>query len=64
MRYVKEYPVTLKDGRIVEVRKNLTRDQARDLLARNYTEVVCSFDEMLNTPNTYRCMYSTLYVED
>lgn len=42
----------------------LERHEALDLLSRNYTENVCSFDEMLNTPNEYPCMYCTLIVMD
>lgn len=40
----------------------LDRQEARDLLSRNYTENVCSFDEMLSVPNEYPCMFCTLLV--
>ena len=40
----------------------LDREEAMDLLSRNYAENVCSFDEMLAVPNEYPCMYCTLIV--
>lgn len=40
----------------------IDRQEARDLLSRNYAENVCSFDEMLSVPNEYPCMYCTLIV--
>ena len=40
----------------------LDRQDAKELLSRNYEENVCSFDEMLSVPNEYPCMFCTLLV--
>lgn len=41
----------------------LSREQAKELLSRNYTEKYCSYDEMLSEPGIYPCMYCYLIVE-
>lgn len=41
----------------------LSHDQAKELLSRNYSENVCTFDEMLSEPGIYPCMYCYLVVE-
>ena len=40
----------------------IDRQDAKELLSRNYAENVCSFDEMLSIPNEYPCMFCTLLV--
>ena len=55
MKYLR---VDKVDGKTYE----LDYESAKELLARNYTERVCTFDEMLSTPNEFPCMYCTLIV--
>ena len=56
MKYIKTYR---DNGQQVE----LNHDEAKDLLSRYYTEKVATFDEMLEQPGTYPCMYSDLEVK-
>ena len=55
MRY---WRIEKEDGRMYEIQ----REEARKLLSRNYQENVCTFDEMLDTPGDYPCMFCTLVV--
>ena len=44
-------------------RTTLSHEQAKALLKDNYSESVCTYDEMLSEPGIYPCMYCWLVVE-
>lgn len=54
MKYIKTY----KDD--PDHPTELTRDEAKELISRYYNESECTYDELLDTPNRFNCMFSFL----
>ena len=64
MDYLRKEPIRLKDGRWVDRAVRITKEQAMHLLTGNYNENVCSYEEMLSTPNEFPCRTCTLIVRE
>lgn len=47
----------------VEGEEEISREQAKELLSRNYIENECTFDEMLEQNEYIRCMFCELHIE-
>lgn len=55
---MKYYITRRKDG----MKREITKEEAREYLKSNYIEGVSTFSEMLETENIYPCMFSILEV--
>ena len=43
-------------------RKEITKEEAKEILKINYSENVCSYEEMLEMVNTYPCRHCYIIV--
>lgn len=57
---MKYYKISKKDGKKTEI----THGEARECISANYTERVCTYDEMLSQEGRIPCVFSIIEITE